>query len=398
MSRKRRIFDIEMPDESTGPSSDAEDQTRGDDPQGDGSKGGNTPGAAPEEAAADLSQTFPAGKTQRRGPMATAITEAAQSARERQDIEARIRAENDALAHEHVRLKKLGLVMEMIPLDQVETWKLTRDRTKGPDPELPELTESIRTLGLSNPIRLEARSDGRYELIQGYRRLGAYRALLEETGDDDRWGTIPAVVAEPGEQLERLYRLMVDENLVRKDISFYEMAQLALDYAGDPQTEESDADKVVAQLFASAGYQKRSYIRGFIKLVERVGDLLRHGPAIPRRLGLTLVQKLEVEPALVQVLREDLKGWDDRSAADELDVLRRLCGAGDEALDPPAPKPAKAPGQGRAKTSFQLDRREGRAKCTAANGRLEIRLPRDFTMIDRRKLEDAVNRLLDQLD
>ena len=374
MSKKRRMFDIEMPED--------------------------TGGAGAEAPAPEVTETFPAGKVARRGPMATAITETAQSARERQDIEARIRAENDALAHEHVRLKKLGLVMDLVPLDQIETWKLVRDRTKGPDPELDELSESIRTLGLSNPVRLEARPDGRYELIQGYRRLSAYRALFEETGDE-RFATIPAVVAEPGEALERLYRLMVDENLVRKDISFAEMAQLALDYAGDPQTAENDPEKVVAQLFASAGYQKRSYIRTFIKLVDRIGKYLVHAPAIPRALGVALVQKLEVEPALVHVIRDELKDWDNRSVADELGVLRRISGAG-EAEPPaetfPAGKVAKPTAQGKAKTSFQIDRREGRAKCTAANGRLEIRLQRDFSMIDRRRLEEAVARMLDQLE
>ena len=91
-------------------------------------------------------------------------------------------------------------------------------------------------MGLSNPIRLEARADGRFELVQGYRRLSAYRELLDETGDADRYGTIPAAVSQPGEDLEALYRQMVDENLVRKDISFAEMAMLALDYARDPGT------------------------------------------------------------------------------------------------------------------------------------------------------------------
>ena len=373
MTRKRRIFDIEMPE--------ADDET--------------PPQPAPEPAA----ETFPAGKIARRGPMATAITEAAVSARERQSVEAQIRAENDALAHEHVRLKALGLVIDLIPLDQIETYKLVRDRTKGPDPELAELTESIQTIGLSNPVRLEARADGRYELIQGYRRLSAYRALLEETGDVEAWGKIPAAVAQPGAELERLYRQMVDENLVRKDISFAEMAQLALDYAADPQTKETDPEKVVAQLFKSAGYQKRSYVRAFIKLIERLGPHLRFSHAIPRALGLTLVNKLEIEPELVARVRDELAGWENRSETDELEVLRRVSGAGAGVADAPsAPRAPKPATPGKAKTSFQIDRREGRAKCTAANGRLEVRLDRDFTMVDRRRLEEAVRKMLDELD
>ena len=65
-----------------------------------------------------------------------------------------------------------------------------------------------------------------------------------------------------------------------------EMAQLALHYAMDPLTEEHDADKAVAILFRSAGYQKRSYIRKFIPVVERLGETLQFIHEIPRALGL----------------------------------------------------------------------------------------------------------------
>lgn len=366
MSKKRRMFDIDLPE--------------------------------------DAPETIPAGKVSdppvRRGPMAAAIAETAEATRERQEIEARIRAENDALAHEHVRLKRLGLVVEMVPLDRIEMTKLVRDRRKGPDAELAELKASIADLGLSNPIRLEACEDGRYELIQGFRRLSAYRALLEETGDADRFGAIPAAVTPVGDDLESLYRRMVDENLVRKDISFAEMAMLALDYAADPLTPVTDPDKAVARLFKSAGYQKRSYIRTFMTVVERLGGALLYPEEIPRALGLALARRLEEEDGLAALVLEALKGWENRSIADELSVLRRFASETDkawpEAAAPAAPVRPVAPA--RAKTSFQFDRREGRAKCVAASGRLEIHLDRDFTTIDRRRLEQAVRLMLDQLD
>ncbi|MDV4146486.1 MULTISPECIES: ParB/RepB/Spo0J family partition protein [Shimia] len=377
MSRKRRMFDISMPDD--------------------------LPDDLPDPSAEPATETFPAGKEDRparRGPMATAISETAGAARERQQVEAQIRAENDALAHEHVRLKKLGLVLEVLPLDAVETYKLTRDRAPGPDPELDELKQSIQDIGLSNPIRVEPREDGKFELIQGFRRLSAYRALYEET-DDDLWARIPAAITPRGDSLESLYRRMVDENMVRKDISFAEMAKLAVDYAAEPGTQETDPDKAVAVLFKSAGYQKRSYIRTFIKVIGRIGGALIYPHEIPRALGLALAQQLDQDPALAGHIRSDLEGWENRSVMDELGVLRRAAGLGavqdGQGVQTAAPKP-KAPAAGKAKTSFQLERREGRAKCTAASGRLEIRLNRDFTTIDRRKLEQAVQQMLDNLD
>jgi ParB family transcriptional regulator, chromosome partitioning protein len=367
MTKKRRMFDIDLPDDST-----------------------------PE--------TFPAGKVSdppgRRGPMAAAITETADATRERQEIEAQIRAENDALAHEYVRLKRLGLVVDLVPLDLIRIEKLVRDRKPGPDAELAELKASVAELGLSNPIRLEARADGRFELIQGYRRLSAYRELLADTGDHDRYGTIPAAVMPSGEDLEALYRRMVDENLVRKDISFAEMAMLALDYARDPGTAVNDPEKAVAVLFKSAGYQKRSYIRTFMAVVDRLGDALLYPQDIPRSIGLALARRLEEVEGLVPQIKAELAQWEGRTVVEELAVLRRFGGEMDETATPesrpaPAPRPA-APAK--AKTSFQFDRQDARGKCIAAVGKLEIQLDRDFTTIDRRKLEQAVRLMLDRLD
>ncbi|MBA3911980.1 MAG: replication protein [Rhodobacter sp.] len=337
----------------------------------------------------------------RRGPMATAIAETVTSAKERQEIEAQIRAENDALAHEHAWLKRLGLVVELVPLDLIEMAKLVRDRKRGSDFELAELKASIAELRLSNPIRLEARADGRFELIQGYRRLSAYQELLEDTGDADRYGTIPAAVSQPGNDLEALYRKMVDENLVRKDISFAEMAMLALDYARDPGTATNDPEKAVAVLFKSAGYQKRSYIRTFMSVVERLGDDLLYPQDILCALGLVLARWLDEVEGLVPLIRAKLKGWDNRSIADELGVLRRFAG---ETAEPelgapqPAPVPVRSAAPAKARTSFQFDRAEGRGKCVAAVGKLEIQMDRDFATIARRRLEQAVRLMLDQLD
>ncbi len=366
MSKRRRVFDIEMPDQEP--------------------------------------ETFPAGNVDeaatRRGPMASAIHETAESLRERQNLEARIRAENDALAHEHVRLKRLGLVMEEIPIDAIDCRKLARDRAKGQDEELVELIESIRAIGLSNPIRVEKAGEGRWELIQGFRRLAAYKALREETGNAEAFGKIPAVEMETGDTLDSLYRRMVDENLVRKDISFAEMAQLALDYAADPSTDENDPDKAVAILYRSAGYQKRSYIRSFIRLMESLGQSLRHAREIPRALGLGLVGVIDKDPTLASRIANELAELSPQSAQAELAVLRSAAREKPEEqviMERPDPVAKARKSGGRAKTSFQFDRPEGRARCVAASGRLEVRLELDFSTVDRRKLERAVKRMLDEL-
>lgn len=286
--KKRRIFDLDMPEDLGAPTPVP----------------APTPAPvtdAPAGAAPAAGETFPAGKVApetksafppRRGPMATAVQENAEALKARAVAEAAIRAENDALATEFVRLKGLGLIVDMIPLEAIDTAKLVRDRASGRDLELDELKTSIREIGLSNPIRVEPRADGRYELVQGLRRLTAYRELHAETGDA-RYARIPAGLMTDGRGLDDLYRRMVDENLVRKDISFAEMAELARSYAADPRTACDDVDKAVSILFQSAGYQKRSYIRAFAGLLDRLGEALVFPQDIPRNLGLELKRQID---------------------------------------------------------------------------------------------------------
>ncbi|MFQ8432745.1 ParB/RepB/Spo0J family partition protein [Amaricoccus sp. W119] len=376
--RKRRVFDLDMPEEPA--------------------------------VAAVAASTFPAGKValdesddpggarRRRGPMATAVQENADALRARAEAEAAIRAENDALAGELVRLKGLGLVVDLIPIDAIDTTKLSRDRIAGEDPELGELKTSIREIGLSNPIRVEPAGQGRYELVQGMRRLTAYRELLAETGDE-RYAKVPAGLMTDAEGLDQLYRRMVDENMVRKDISFMEMATMARDYARDPRTDCDDADKAVAILFQSAGYQKRSYIRAFVSLVDLLGEALRFPRELPRGLGLDLRRRLEAEPEALAAIREELGALAEPSADAELAVLRRWAAETQTPETFPAGKiPREGPRAGRKpKVTFDVARPGGAAKCTAANGRLEIRVPLDFSTMDRRRLEAAVRRMLDEV-
>lgn len=364
MSRKRRVFDIDLPEEP-----------------------------------AEVSTLAPEGEEPaRRGPMASAIAENAEALQARKSALDSIREENDALAHEFVSLREAGHVVELVPLDQVHTVMLVRDRIPGEDMELAELVTSIQELGLSNPIRVMPRPDGSgYELVQGYRRLTAYRKLQEEQGD--QWAKIPALIL-PGEtDVAGLYRRMVDENVIRKDLSFAEMAYAAQNYAADPQTEVNDLGEAVAVLFQSAPYSKRSYIRSFALLLDRLGKVLAYPTAIPRALGVALAREIKERPEIIGMISDALKDWDNRSIMDELEVLRRFTHQEDPELDVPAEaKPKRASGQaGRTKTTFHIKSSAGQVKCTAGPGWLEIKVNRDFSSIERARLERAIASLIDGL-
>ena len=368
MSR-RRSFEIDLP---------------GDAVEVDGSVDSVAPGLAAEPP--------------RRGPMAAALRENADSLRERCDVEARIRAENDALAHAHVRARKAGLVLEAIPTHHVDASKLARDRAPGPDPELAELKASILAIGLSNPIRVERTSDGRFELIQGWRRLRAF-IELEAEHRDGRFTHIPAAHVAEGDALALSYRRMVDENLVRKDVSFAEMAALARRYAADPATGCDGVDKAVSALFRSAGYQKRSYIRAFAELLDRLDGALAHPQALGRNLGLDLRRRLDDAPETAAALREALAAEPGRSAERELAILRGFAGAQEPALssDPSPGPPRRARAQSRARTSLRIATPAGDMRCVASRGRLELRGAADFGRLDPTVLEAALTRFLAEI-
>jgi len=320
----------------------------------------------------------------RRGPMASAISENADALDERASQEAAIRAENDALAHEHVRLKRLGLITDLIDVERVRAQKLARDRAYQVEPDLEDLKASIQSVGLSNPIRVE--QDGDYfELVQGYRRWSAFRALHAETGDA-RYAKIPAVLSPKGLDLIKLYQTMVDENLIRKDISFAEMAELARRSSGDLGLDPREA---VDAIFTSAGRQKRAYIKSFVRLLNLVGDRLSHAQEIPRALGLDLLKKLEMEPSVASALRADLAASGKRSASEEMAILRAELSAKPE-LRAPVSQPV-------AKTTLRLPRAEGEARVLASAGRIELTQTRDFSTIDRARLQAAVTAFLDAL-
>ena len=170
------------------------------------------------------------------------------------------------------------------------------------------------------------------------------------------------------------------------------------------------ADEAVLASEASATVVAATQFHSLAAYFARLGGI---GPVVLGLRGMRIqpveidwvAQRLAEMPGLAAAIAAELKDWDTRSIKDELDVLRRFAGQGqgqgaDPSEDPPVPgKPPRPtlPG-GRAKTTFQIPRPQGNAKCVAANGRLEVRLPRDFSTIDRRRLEAAVAALLDQID
>ena len=323
--------------------------------------------------------------SERRGPMASAIAENANAMEQRQSAEAAIREENDRLAHEFVALKKQGLITALVPLSEVKTSKLIRDRAPMGEHDALDLASSIQEIGLSNPIQVEEADDG-YELIQGFRRLQAFKFLLDTCGDD--YATIPAVIVPRGEHVAKLYRRMIDENLVRKDISFGEMAALAWAYLATAPDGVQDIDGAVNELYPVTNRQRRTYIKQFARLLRRLNGDLKHVQVIPRALGLDLYKRLDANPEGTAELRAALSAEPERTDQDELRIITDFLKAQKGGLKAAAKS---------AKTTFRVTSGPKTAKCTAADGRFEIRMMQDFSALDRQALERATQAFLDAI-
>jgi ParB family chromosome partitioning protein len=73
-----------------------------------------------------------------------------------------------------------------------------------------------------------------------------------------------------------------------------------------------------------------------------------------------------------------------------MEVAQPFPAGNNKAKPPKAPRPAR--------TTFQVESASGAIKCTASQGRLELRGDTDFSAMDRKRLEDAVARFMAYLE
>ncbi|SMO81266.1 ParB/RepB/Spo0J family partition protein [Paracoccus laeviglucosivorans] len=234
----------------------------------------------------------------------TATTdERAEQARDRKDA-ARLR---DAEAR--------GLLVRDIALSDIVADEMVRDRMSLDPEEMAELKASIRSHGLRLPIEIfelaVPQGEQRYGLISGYRRLGAVRALLAETGREE-YLTIRALVRK-AEGSAEAFVAMVEENEIRAGLSQYERGRVAVVAAENGAFETVEA--AVDALFASGSKAKRSKLRSFALIHEELGDLLKFPQALSERQGLRLATALRA--GMAERLRAALSSDAIESAEDE---------------------------------------------------------------------------------
>lgn len=320
------------------------------------------------------------------GPMGMAVREAAESLQESTESKVEQRRQNATDAKEYRAAQTEGRVLVNLPLGSISTNDLPRDRLEleavASSDEMDELVTSIRHRGQREPIEVY-QAEGGYQLKKGWRRLTALRRLFEETGDA-AFASVVARISADGDDRLALYIDMVEENVIREDLTFAEMAQLAITAAEDHAFEDVSAEAMVGKLYSSLHKMKRSYIRSFVYLLQELGDALKWPKDVARNLGVEVSRKLKSSDGRA-LLVSSLNAC--QNVAQQSDVLLAFVTVSEKSA-------SKAPNAPRQKFEFHV----GGAKVTARSGECRIVDKRDYTQIPKDRLERAILAFQKSLD
>ena len=329
------------------------------------------------------------GRSRSPGPMGTAVREAAEDLRQSTDAKVEQRRKNSEDAKTLRAAREDGRLIERISVDAILTDALPRDRLDLSDvaasEAMDELKASIRARGQKEPIEVWRDGAGALQLKKGWRRLTALRQLLEETGDA-AFASVLARVDPTDERLLDRYVDMVEENVIREDLTFAEMASVVMEAAADPAVEEKDAGALVSRLYGSLHKTKRSYIRSFVFLLSELGEDLRFPKEVARNLGVSVSRKMQ-DAGVPEALRGALRRA--QGGATQREVLESfLAGEAGQGAGTPSKTPKRD-----SKVTFRLDG----LKVVAKKGECRIVMDKDFTEVPRDQLEEALMRFHEAL-
>jgi ParB family chromosome partitioning protein len=312
--------------------------------------------------------------------MGAAVREAAGSLQDSTDAKVEQRRRNAEDAKLFRAAQDEGRVLIAVPLREIHTTDLPRDRLDlaavAASDEMEELKASIRERGQKEPVELYRDQNGDLQLKKGWRRFTALSQLFQATGDA-AFETVMARIEEGTEDRLSRYIDMVEENVVREDLTFAEMAQVAILAADDAATDEIDPDAMVLRLYGSLHKMKRSYIRSFVYLLLTLGAALQFPKAVPRNLGADVSRALKAGEDAAP-LSAALQGA--TSEAQQSAILHNFL------------KKARTGAATTTKVSAK-EKREfhvGDMKVTARNGECRIVSPMDFASVPKGQLEAAI--------
>lgn len=192
----------------------------------------------------------------------------------------------------------------LIPADLIEPNPF-QPRMSFDQEALEELAESIRTLGLIQPITVRRKADGRYQIISGERRFRASRLA--------GMNMIPAYIRDTNDQ--GMLEMAIVENIQREDL---DPIEVALSY----QRLIEECSLTQEQMAARVG-KKRASVTNYLRLLKLPAKI-QHD----LKVGLLSVGHakvlLGVEDAKVQEYLCDLAIKEDLSVRQLEDKIKKL--------------------------------------------------------------------------
>ena len=205
------------------------------------------------------------------------------------------------------RLKPMSQMAEIAIGDIIPN--PTQPRTQFDEEALDELADSIRQLGVIQPVTVKKAADGKYVIISGERRWrAAQRADLE---------TLPAYIREVDD--ENLHAMALVENIQRQDLNAIEIAlgmQRLIDECN--LTQEALSEKVGKKRSTVSNYMRLLKLPNEVQLALKEGLIsMGHAKAIagaPEELQLRLLKKCIRKGLSVRQIEELVRALTDPAA------------------------------------------------------------------------------------
>ena len=145
-------------------------------------------------------------------------------------------------------------VTENVDLDKISLGNQLRQSNVE---HLTELIDSIRKVGLLQPVVVRVTHDGNFQVVSGCRRYSACKAL--------RWRTIPCVIIDAGDK--EAFEISLIENLQRASLEPLEKAQAFKKYVLE------SGWGGISELATKIG-RSHSYVIKYIMLLELPQDII----------------------------------------------------------------------------------------------------------------------------
>ncbi len=205
-------------------------------------------------------------------------------------------------------------ILKDIPLNAISVPKdHIRVQSYGPR-SIGKLTESILSYGLLVRVIVRPAGEGKYELVDGERRLAAFRSLYDREGQ--KWIAIPALVEEMTAREAVIRQVVINEN--RQDLTPFEKAK------GYKLAWETGHFKSYRELAALAGKSHTSIVRSigiFEKFPREIIEAFESGEL--KQAHLQYFYSLPDRPAMLKlyhaIVKDRLKSPETRALANRLD-------------------------------------------------------------------------------